>query len=62
MAMNQPTLSAPERRVLFERIQTSPCPNERWWLLQHLARFQLPDEGDFYPVRRFVGRSKRTFS
>jgi len=57
--MNQPTLSKLERRALMERIQTSACTNERWWLLRHLGRFQFPDEGDFYPVRRTVGRKRQ---
>jgi hypothetical protein len=43
-------------REYRQRIESLTNPDERWKLLQEMAKHRWPEEGEYFPVLKVVGR------
>jgi hypothetical protein len=50
------TLTKEQLRAYRQRIEALADPDERWKLLQEAAKYRWPDEGEYFPVLKVVGR------
>lgn len=55
--MDMPSLTLEELRSFGKRIDQTSDPDERRKLVQELAKYRWPDEGDHFPVLKVVGRT-----
>jgi hypothetical protein len=54
--MSIPTLTKEQLRAYRQRIEALTDPDERWKLLQEVAKYRWLDEGEYFPVLKVVGR------